>query len=164
MSATAPLRPDPRRFPIRLPRPMWIGLATVVLIAIAVGIFRNSRKAHLAVPNIDDIQSVEADFYDSGKHAKVTFKVPAAHWQPIFSALLPAHRDSDPSKWVGLGHLQIKLVGGGSFHVSLYSVSDGLGAFSSGPNFEQRVYYRGGSSADLKQALSTAFEAVEKNP
>src|SRR5262249_37606073 len=127
-------------------------------------VFLTSRYAHPPVPNIKDIQSMEADFYDSGKQAKVTFQVPAAHWQPIFSALLPAHRDSDPAKWVGLGHLQIKLVGGGSFHVSLYRVSDGLGAFASGPTFDQRVYYRGGSSADLKQALVTAFEAAEKNP
>src|SRR5579864_1082896 len=36
MSATAPLIPDPRRFSIRLPRPLWIGLATVVLVVVAV--------------------------------------------------------------------------------------------------------------------------------
>ena len=31
MSATEPITPEPRRIAIRLPRPLWIGLATVVL-------------------------------------------------------------------------------------------------------------------------------------
>jgi hypothetical protein len=107
---------------------------------------------------------MEADFYDPDRHENVTFQVPAAHWHPIVSALLPARRDTDPAKWVSLGDLQIKLAGGDSFHVSLYNVGDGPGAFSSGPNWDQRVYYRGGSSADLEQALVKAFEASERIP
>src|SRR6185436_18909014 len=103
--ATDLITPDPPRFSIRLPRPLWIGLAAVVLIAIAVVVFLKLRNAHPPLPDIEDIQSIEANFYDTGRHAKITFQVPAAHWHPIFSSLLPARRDSDPAKWVGLGDL-----------------------------------------------------------
>jgi hypothetical protein len=37
MAVTNPVTPDPRRFPIRLPRPLWIGLAAVVLSLNAAG-------------------------------------------------------------------------------------------------------------------------------
>ena len=123
-----------------------------------------SGKTHFPIPEIKDIQSIEAGFYDARRESDVIFQVPPAHWQPILGSLLPARSDSDPAKWESLGHLQIKLAGGDSWFISLYGVSDGLGAFSSGPDFGQRVYYRGGSTANLKQALITAFEAVEKDP
>jgi hypothetical protein len=35
MSTTDPIAPDPRRFSIRLPQPIWVGLATVVLMVVA---------------------------------------------------------------------------------------------------------------------------------
>src|SRR6266478_2521471 len=38
MPATDPVTPDPRRFSIRLPRPLWIGVAAVVLSAVEVGV------------------------------------------------------------------------------------------------------------------------------
>jgi hypothetical protein len=38
MAATDPMTAEPRRFSIRLPRPLWIGLATVALIVVAVGL------------------------------------------------------------------------------------------------------------------------------
>jgi len=36
--ATVPNTPEPRRSSIRLPRPLWIGLATVALVVVAVGL------------------------------------------------------------------------------------------------------------------------------
>ena len=38
MSATDPITPDPRRFSTRLPRPLWIGMATVGLVFVHVGL------------------------------------------------------------------------------------------------------------------------------
>ncbi len=38
MVATDPISPETRRFACRLPRPLWIGLAMVVLIVVAVGL------------------------------------------------------------------------------------------------------------------------------
>jgi hypothetical protein len=153
--------PEPSRFSIRSPRPLWIGAAVFVLIALAVAVLFKLPIAHRPLPNIEDIQSIEAIVDDTGG-ARVVFQVPRSHWHPIFSSLLPASRDADPAKWEVLGDLEIKLAGGDSFLVSLYSISDGLGAFSSGPTWEERVYYRGGSSADLEQALAEAFKVSEK--
>jgi hypothetical protein len=38
MASPGPITPEPRRFSIRLPRPLWIGLVTVVLVVVAVGL------------------------------------------------------------------------------------------------------------------------------
>jgi hypothetical protein len=38
MAAIDPVTPEPRRFSIRLPRPLWIGLATALLVVVAVGL------------------------------------------------------------------------------------------------------------------------------
>ena len=38
MSATDPIIPEPRRLSIRLPRPLWIGVATAVLVVAGVGL------------------------------------------------------------------------------------------------------------------------------
>jgi len=38
MVASDPLPPEPRRFSIRLPRPFWLGMATVVLVVVAAGL------------------------------------------------------------------------------------------------------------------------------
>ena len=70
--------PIPRTPPISNRRTWWlrIGPASVVLIAIAVVVFLKLRNAHPPLPDIEDIQSIEANFYDTGRHAKVTFQVP----------------------------------------------------------------------------------------
>jgi hypothetical protein len=38
MVATNSVTPEPQRFSIRLPRPLWIGLATVLLVIVAIGL------------------------------------------------------------------------------------------------------------------------------
>ena len=38
MAATEPITPEPRRLSIRLPRPLWIGVATAVLVVTAVAL------------------------------------------------------------------------------------------------------------------------------
>lgn len=38
MATTDPTTPESRRFSIRLPRPLWIGLATVVLVVVTIGL------------------------------------------------------------------------------------------------------------------------------
>ncbi len=116
------------------------------------------------MPSAADVRSIKASFFNRDTESEVTFQVPAAHWDAIFSALLPARKDNDPAKWVGLGVLEIKLANGDSYHVELYSNDDGPGAFAAGPTFEQRVYYRGGNSSDLEQALVDAFKASNANP
>ena len=137
-----------------------MGLVAVAIIAVVIVLLR-SPKAGRPVPETAEIRSMEATFYDRGRGSKVTFEVPAAHWQSILSSLLPAKEDPDPAKWVGLGELQIKLAGGDSFLISLFSLSENPGAFSSGPTWEQRTYYRGGSTAGLERALAEARKAAD---
>lgn len=143
-------------------RLLWLGLAAVAVLAVAVVLLR-SPAARRVLPEAGEIRSMEASFFDRGRSSKVTFQVPAAHWGPILSSPLPAHEDANPAKWVGLGQLQIKLAGGDSFLVSLCSVSEDPGAFASGPTFEQRTYYRGGSAAGLEKALEDALKASDES-
>jgi len=115
------------------------------------------------VPNFGEIRGMEAAFRDTRTDSEVTFPVPAAHWKRILSLLLPAEEDEDatPAKWEHAGDLEIELAGGAYFLITLYSVNEGPGAFSSGPTREQQTYYRGGSSAKLERALAAAFKASE---
>ena len=62
----------------------------------------------------------------------------------ILAALTPSERDSWPCKWMVLADLDLRTKGGQSCYVGLYSLRDEpVGAFSAGPSFEERVYYRG---------------------
>lgn len=158
MSTTTSSTSESRRFSARL---LWMGLLAVAIVAVVV--LLQLRAARRPVPEAGEIRSMEATFYDRGTGSLVTFQAPAAHWQPILSSLLPAKEDRDPAKWVGLGELQFKLAGGYSFVISLYSLSESPGAFSSGPTWEQRTYYRGGSTARLERALAEALKASDEN-
>src|SRR5262245_14276515 len=57
MSATDPVIPEPRDFPIRLPWPLWIGVATVVLVIVAVSI-RFGMACHRQQAAICEIERV----------------------------------------------------------------------------------------------------------
>src|SRR5262245_23712363 len=110
MSATDPVTPAPRRVSIRLRGSLWIGMAAVVLSVVCVAWLLKFPKAQRPFPDAEDVQGIEAKFYDTGKGSEVAFQVPKAHWQPIFSSLLPARRDPDPAKWETLGELRLTLV------------------------------------------------------
>ena len=144
--------------------PVWI-IATVGILICGVWLFFRTHGTRPSLPGAADIRSLNASFYDREKDAKVTFQVPREHWNAIFSALQPAQRDHNPAKWVGLGELEFKLVSGGSYLVWMYSLADREpGAFSAGPTFESRVYYRGGNSSDLERALAEASKSADGNP
>lgn len=55
MSATDPIAPEPRRISIRLPQPLWIGLAVVVLIGSAIGLQLGLPiyRRHVAIREIE---------------------------------------------------------------------------------------------------------------
>ncbi len=149
--------------PRRSSRAVLIGATLVILIS-GVWILARSGDTRPRLPDVEDVRSIEASFYDREQRTNVTFQVPREHWNAIFSALLPARRADDAAKWPGLGRLQFKLANGDSYLVSLYNPSSEVGAFSAGPTFERRVYYGGGNSRDLEQALTEAFRATAGNP
>ena len=144
--------------------PVWI-IATAGILICGVWLFFRSRDTRPSLPDAADIRSLNAILYDREKDAKGAFQVPREHWNAILSALQPAQRDGNPAKWAGLGELEFKLASGGSYIVWLYSLDDSEpGAFSAGPTFESRVYYRGGNSSDLERALAEASKSANGNP
>lgn len=95
------------------------------------------------------------------------FEVAAACWDGIIESLSPSQYDSEPCKWIMLGSLVIETKSGRKCAVDLYRVGsdpgfrdiEPLGAFSAGPDFESRKYYRGGTTAKLKAAMERAYAA-----
>lgn len=150
--------PEPRR----TSRALFLA-ATLVILLSGVWFYVRSGDTRVRLPDLADIRSVQATFFDREQLANVTFEVPSEHWDAIFSALVPARRADDAAKWPGFGRLELKLADGGSYLVSLYNPTSETGAFSAGPTFESRVYYRGGNSHDLEQALARAFSASAVN-
>jgi hypothetical protein len=78
--------------------------------------------------------------------------------------MLPAKKDNHPMKWMGFGHLDLKLKSRGAFRIDLFSSGEDVGAFSAGPTFESRIYYRGGDSTELEQAIAVALKASRERP
>ncbi len=137
-------------------------LLIVVCVVVGTRAFLLWRLSPRPFPDVADIARIEAEFYDSKSQKNVTFLVPKSHWSALLSAMLPAEKDDHAAKWEGLGTLQLALINGSSFHISLYERSTDPGAFAAGPTVEQRIYYRGGSSSALKKALLEAWAASKK--
>jgi hypothetical protein len=136
-------------------------LAGAVLAAGAVFLLRRSARPF---PEASEIERIEASVIDPESNRHVKFEVPRSHWDAIFSAMLPAKQDNHPMKWVGFGHLDLKLNSGGAFRIDLFSSGEDVGAFAAGPTFESRIYYRGGDSTELEQAIAVALNASRERP
>jgi hypothetical protein len=137
-------------------------VAANVVGAVAVLFIFIPDRSQQPFPQLSEIQRIDAQVYDPKSANYVTFEVPRSHWDAIFAAMLPARRDDHPSKWTAPGDLNLKLKNAKSFYIGLYSVNyspEDQGAFSAGPSFESRVYYRGGKSSALEKAVADAFEA-----
>jgi hypothetical protein len=89
------------------------------------------------------------------------FDVPPEHWPALWAALGSPTRDFFPSKWQGIGELEITTRYGRPYRVDLYSAGK-PGAFSAGPTFEERAYYRGGDTKALKRELQSAFTTAKE--
>jgi hypothetical protein len=134
----------------------------ILICAIWLAVRPRDTRPHL--PDAAEVRSIEASYYNREQNAQVEFQVPREHWNSIFSGLRPAQRVVDPDKWPGLGRLELKLVNGESYFISLYNPSHLSGAFSAGPTWDSRTYYQGGNSSDLEQALAEAFKSTEGRP
>jgi hypothetical protein len=57
MAATDPITPDPRRFSLRLPRPLWIGVTTIVMVVVAGALQFGLPvyRRHAAIREIDRV-------------------------------------------------------------------------------------------------------------
>ena len=141
-----------------------LGAATEDLSADKLPDPRAGKPGADPLPKMTDIESIKASYFDPAQKRVVQFTVPQPHWNKIRDALVPARRDDNPARWKVLGDLEIKKKGSGQVHVSLYSTSEDPGAFATGAAGEQRIYYRGGESAKLTEALRAAYEASRQAP
>ncbi len=137
------------------------GIFTILLIAFFT-ILQSVSDIPKRLPEVTEISAMKATYYDGEEHQKIQFWVPKDRWDNIFDALLPAELDTDPAAWQVLGQLDIALNNGHPFVVMLFSLREGMGAFASGDTIERRVYYRGGDSIKLKEALRAAFKASQR--
>lgn len=93
------------------------------------------KKSQL--PKLDDIKSINAvvmigPLTPNSKEPplRADFKVPEKSWKSVFAALTPAEPDPNPSKWVGLGKLLVKMKKGETIEISLYATRQKSGAFA----------------------------------
>lgn len=136
----------------------------LIFLAIAFSLFVGCRSRPVVVhplPAITDVLTVTASYFDSDSNKNIRFDVPLSQLPAIFAALEPAVLDPMPSKWIGLGDMKMTLSGGRRFQVDFYELAPTeQGAFSAGETYEQRIYYRGGSSQKLLDALRAAYDVA----
>ena len=153
---------------------MWLGIGVLVGVGLTFGLLfllsqtltSNREQARDAVPSdtesgyafptVGDISEMNAgcEFWDGHQ----SFAVPQDCWADILASLSPSERDRKPCHWMVLGDLQIRTKQGSTIRVDLYSLEDDMtGAFSAGPTFESREYFRGGNTRKLEAALAKAF-------
>jgi hypothetical protein len=100
-----------------------------------------------------------------GHFERRKFDVPGHCWDEMIRSLSPSQYDPHPCEWTVLGIMDIELKTGGNCCIDLYEVGtdsscpdlEMIGAFSAGPNFDSRKYYRGGYTSKVKAAMERAF-------
>ncbi len=114
------------------------------------------------LPALADIESIQAKFFlEDGK--VVHFDLPSQYWKPLWSTILPARNDWNPSNWLVFGDLEIKLNNGSKYRVDLYQIREGAGGFSAGSTWETRSYYRGGNSEKMIEIIEQAYQDTTQN-
>ena len=109
------------------------------------------------LPKVSEIDEIKVK-YEHRELGEISFTTDAAGWARIRKGLTPARVDRSPAKWETLGSLQILLTSGKTARVELYQVNRGAGAFAAGPDFKNRVYHRGGTTAALRRALDECLK------
>jgi hypothetical protein len=138
------------------------GLFLAIFVLLNTGCSAATHKNPVPVPG--EIATMQLSEYYVAGEERGPFVIPPEHWKPILDALTPATWDPEPAPWQVLGSLEIKDKKGRSIHVSLYDLFEVSppGAFSAGPTFEDRVYFRGGDSNRLRKALRAAYDRIEQ--
>lgn len=113
------------------------------------------------LPSITDIKSMSAVEFNVETGQNIKFDIPQEHWSAVTSALLPATLDRNPAKWQIIGKLEIVTQGGVKQTVWLFHKDEAPGAFAIVEDKDRRVYYRGGDSAKLVDALKVARKAAQ---
>jgi hypothetical protein len=99
-----------------------------------------------------------------GERTIPAFELPERHWDAVLAALLSCEPDASPKKWECLCDLEVRTAANHSYRVDAYWLDyGGAGAFSVSVDgkFDERTYYRGGNSAQLRDAIIAAFDDPE---
>ncbi len=114
------------------------------------------------LPAIADIREVTASYFDSDVNQKISFNVPLTQLPtsslPLslrFSTRVQLNGRSRPNGYDPFQRTAI------SYRLLRFR-ADRARAFAAGETFEQRIYYRGGSSQKLLDALRKAYEVASK--
>ena len=125
----------------------------------AIGYLKKGGDWENDLPEESDILTMKATYYTAeGDHYE--FTVEQEYFADILNELRPSQKDYFPAAWVVLGELQLSCKNQRSVQVHLYSIysnSDPPGAFSV-ETTRGRIYYRGGNSSALNDALKAACE------
>lgn len=136
---------------------MIIGIIAV-LIVMALFIYFKSP-----LPRLEEVTSIQAKYYIRNQESvRAEFDVSKEFWSELYAAMLPSIPEIfNSTKWVIMGELVIKTNDGSQVKVTLFSVVNGVGAFSTNtPPFF--TYHRGGNTKDLQQVLDKALKSSKR--
>ena len=136
-------------------------MMTTTLIWLAMAAAASAREKASPLPDAKQVKTISIKF-DHPKLDDVEFIATRDDWKAIRASLLPAKRDPRPADWEWVGTVKIVKKDGQPFRVELYTPSKDPGAFAAGKTFKQRVYYRGGKTAELVKAVNAAYEESKK--
>ena len=107
---------EPKRSAHNVPLvPILIVVVVLSILALWIVCTVTARPKY-ALPDLNDIASIRADFCDrTGSPVtprEVKFEVPKECWAQIFSCLEPAEYDSSPSNWKALGVMSVRCIDG----------------------------------------------------
>jgi hypothetical protein len=139
-------------------------LLLALVVSLVAGIWRLMYCLTHPLPARSDINrvTVVTQFWAfQGGQNIPPFEIPEKHWEAILAALMPCKPDLLPAKWVWLCKLSLRTQTGQEYCVDVYWLEgDFLGAFSvcRQGRFPKRVYFRGGNSVQMRDAVVAAYE------
>jgi hypothetical protein len=131
-------------------------VAAVACVGIGSCILRQNETDDL--PRPDDVEAMRVRVYgpDLPAAKRDWCEVSPEHFASILAAMRPCHKDAEPAKWVVFGETEMTLRGGRHYGIWLYLTYSQTGAFSAGPTYEHRIYYRGGTDEGIRAAIREA--------
>jgi hypothetical protein len=140
----------------------WGGPAAALALVLAGIVYLFKYEAAdpcSAVPEPEEVETMRATLKFS-PHSKADlpwFEVPKEHIAPILAALRPCERDLRPKKWVVAGEIEMALRDDRQVTIELFWVNQDIGAFATGPSWQERAYFRPGSNVAIEEALRAAY-------
>jgi hypothetical protein len=135
-----------------------LALGVLLLVGIVL-LVNNSNRPPL--PALEDIGSIKIKkFYDTTQRKEGdAFEVSEDCWSEILAALSPYEKDQNPLAWKCLADMDISTKKGNVYQLWLFDLgNDPIGAFALVHGTENRTYYRGGNSIQLKEVIKNACD------